>query len=183
MVNNRMFSKPLSLNAIGAAAGLTAPISMSQLRGRTIYDSANTATIIPSGTNSISLSIFENKRFTVPINPVIFELTGFGNGTITNAGKKIVYNSSFPFIFRLAGGNTSPFYLHIAFIGINSNGRISLGDNLANFYTVGTTPITRSYYFANGITTNPFLVNFNNVQTGSATISEAPIYTVVNYVY
>ena len=106
----------------GAAGGLTAPISMLALRGKTIYNSAGTATLIPSGT-SISLSIFENKSFIRPENPIVFtEIYGDSSAIISEAGKKLSSSAADPagefFSFVATGGTYIQFFINISFTAV-----------------------------------------------------------------
>ena len=182
MVNNRMFTNPLSLNAIGAAGGLTAPISMLALRGKTIYNSLGTATLIPSGT-SISLSIFENKSFIRPENPIVFTriyVTGT-SATISQAGKRVSSLGTGPFGFGesfdigLEYGSAIPFYMNIS---ITSSGYASYridNDNNKNYYN-------RSYYFESGYIIDTRL-EVRWATSFEATISDTAIYPIVNFNY
>ena len=175
-----MFTRPLSLNAIGTAAGLTAPISMSQLRGRTIYDSGGTATV--TGATSISLSVFENKTFTSPVNPIIF--TSSKNGTISEAGKKFSYNTGDDTTVGINNGNTTPFYLNVRYIGLYGFSYVYI-INDRNLFYLGATTALRSFYFTNGYTLANSSIFATYPEIFEVTISNTPAagYTVVNFVY
>jgi hypothetical protein len=191
MVNNRMFTNPLSLNAIGAAGGLTAPISMLALRGKTIYNSLATATLIPSGT-SISLSIFENKSFTSPGNPIVFTRITSTNtaanstsATISQASKRVSSLGIGPFGFGesfdvgLENGSAIPFYINISIGSAPGWGGITSyridNDNNKNYYN-------KSYYFGSGYIINTRL-EVLWATSFEATISDTAIYPIVNFNY
>jgi hypothetical protein len=182
MVNNRMFSYPLSLNAIGAAAGLSAPISMLALRGKTIYDSAGTATVIPT-TGTVSLSVFLNKTF--PVNPIIFKSIMAGSLIISDASKRLscTSNTATAMYAVLGSGNNNPFYLNISVTRfptlVGNSASYYLGIYDVNRYFIGT----RSHYFANGLTEDITLA-FYYIVTVEATITSNALYTeVINYSY
>jgi hypothetical protein len=181
MVNNRMFAKPLSLNAIGAAAGLSAPRSMLALRGKTIYDSAGTATVIPT-TGTVSLFSFENKTFTSPVQTVIFK----SGGTISEAGKNVSLGSTIAFEeIRMGDGNNLPFYVNISVISDNSFSYYYDDKNLGGRIILGvtSTPKTTSHYFSKGLS-GDIKWYFYNIISCQATITNTATYTnIQNYIY
>ena len=193
MVNNRMFSYPLSLNAIGAAAGLSAPISMLALRGKTIYDSAGTTTVTRTDV-PISLSVFLNKTFTSPVNPVIFKSILDGAATISEAGKKIFFfnggYNNIGFQSVIGNGNAVPFYLNINTGAMFSSfSYYATYDNAVSgtavFYKEGSAgSSTTSIYFTNGLTKDIVLI-FAYTSSASATITSSALYTgnIVNFTY
>ena len=194
MVNNRMFAKPLSLNAIGAAAGLSAPRSMLALRGKTIYNSAGTATVIPT-TGTVSLFSFENKTFTSPVNPVIFKSIFVGTATISEAGKKFsftggTYVSNTDLRSVIGNGNAVPFYLNInTDVMFSAFSYYATYDNAVSgtavFYKEGfVASSTTSIYFTNGLTKDIVLI-FAYTSSASATITSSALYTgnIVNFTY
>jgi len=188
MVNNRMFTKPLSLNAIGAAGGLSAPISMLALRGKTIYNSTGTATVIPT-TGTVSLFSFENKTFTSPVNPVIFKSPlYYPGGTISEAGKNVslldIGRDSQE--VRIGGGNNLPFYLNISVTSTSilaNYYRAGFSDVNYNYVTYSPTPNTKSYYFTSGLTEDSIWF-FYDIDSGEATITNTARYTTIeNFIY
>lgn len=158
------FTTPLGLAAISQAAGLGAPYNMSDLRGKTLYDSAGNPSTVPN--TNIGLSFFQGKTFTPPVNNIIFSSVLLGTNTISADGKSYSTNL-FGFSVSLSGGNSTPIWINV---NVNPlNGVVFVFINGVNYGNTGGI----SVYFPNGLVSSTVGVS-GGINGSSASITTSP---------